>query len=1153
MAEQLISQFLDLPALKGQAEEFVLLLKSIQEQYQNLGSARVNLNIAKSFKDTTTAINEVSTATKSAEQSTRDLARAALDAAAQRKADASAALAELRLQQEQQKQVAAQQKKDAADAEVARRKAFDEQRAQNVERVAMLKKEQEQQEILEAAEKKRSDAEKGRLANGPFTGQTNQSSSAQPTGSTGAAAVEATELEQLAASVNATKASLADLATEQKELDAAFADGTIVQTEYTLASARNLLTQTELKATLSAQQKELQNTVRIQNEATGSLNEQRAALALLNAEYALLSTTEKASAEGVALQTRITGNTAALLAEEKQLGQSQRDVGNYGAGWDKAGKQLSKFTDVGQIAATTISRLFRTFVGFFIISQIFEVLRAAGEKLSAVIEAIRAPLGSLNDTLKKNAEAIAGTKATYESAVVSVDNLKEHIRLSKEGFIDQDKVVKEYNDTIGKTVGSANSLAEVEAKLVQEGDNYIKFTLYKAAATVALGKAAEQAFLAEQARQKQAKEFVGAGTSFAANAATGSEFSADFRPGKTDNAAIANAQIIAAQRAKEKVIKDAQEQEDALEKIAKDFNDKAKQFGFNWLPDPDAGKTRTTAEKAKNFLVKTSDEYLKYVIDVEKQLSESVEIGESTRLAFRQDAAAKELALDVKDRNDKLAAARLKLSDALQNATDLVSAANSKEKKKAQAKADIDTSNAQKEFNATVGTINSAFIEHQKVEAIKFQADLFQIQATGHAQRLKEDKEANEIFEAEEKARHDARIKLQQNNAADRSTITSTTRDDELDLLNKSYKARKISTEQYQLEKYKIEKKFEIQATQDLVDNAQFLIDHAKDYGTDVLAQENKIAEARIKLSKQLTDELIANEDKLRDERKKITAEIVAGVGELVDDGYDKQKNAIQEQIDLIGTQKEAELSAVDSSTASAADKAEQIALINARADDQQKSLEKRQKDEDVKKAEFDKVIAEIQIEQQTQQAIQGLTLKAAQARAEGALLAANPVTASYASIAYASAASIAAQIPIVIAEGIISAALVAAKPIPRYKHGVINAPGGPSLLGDGGVHEVLETSDGTAYLTPNTDTLVDIPEGSNVYSDIHKYLYKKLGPGKSTNDSAAVEVVANLKILQQDVRNIKQTSNKATIMGLVYSQQMGAKWSEYVNRNIRW
>lgn len=71
---------------------------------------------------------------------------------------------------------------------------------------------------------------------------------------------------------------------------------------------------------------------------------------------------------------------------------------------------------------------------------------------------------------------------------------------------------------------------------------------------------------------------------------------------------------------------------------------------------------------------------------------------------------------------------------------------------------------------------------------------------------------------------------------------------------------------------------------------------------------------------------------------------------------------------------------------------------------------------------------------------------------------------------------------------GTIQTAAVLAISIPKYKMGRKDGPEEIAIVGDGGVHEVVEHPDGSAYITPNRDTVVKLFEGDVVHSSIDKY-----------------------------------------------------------------
>lgn len=55
--------------------------------------------------------------------------------------------------------------------------------------------------------------------------------------------------------------------------------------------------------------------------------------------------------------------------------------------------------------------------------------------------------------------------------------------------------------------------------------------------------------------------------------------------------------------------------------------------------------------------------------------------------------------------------------------------------------------------------------------------------------------------------------------------------------------------------------------------------------------------------------------------------------------------------------------------------------------------------------------------------------------------------------------------------------------PIPQYAKGTKAHPGGAAIVGDGGMKELIMTPKGDTYMSPATDTLVDLPKGTQVLS----------------------------------------------------------------------
>jgi hypothetical protein len=131
---------------------------------------------------------------------------------------------------------------------------------------------------------------------------------------------------------------------------------------------------------------------------------------------------------------------------------------------------------------------FKAALGLFAIAATVVVAAVAAFKLlqNSMTDAQK-KAKALNDVMQE-------AKSTYVDAVANVTKLRLEIQAAKDGFIKKEDVVKHYNDTIGKTTGEVKNLEEAEKSLQANADAYIKFTLLKAAANIALQKAAEKAF-----------------------------------------------------------------------------------------------------------------------------------------------------------------------------------------------------------------------------------------------------------------------------------------------------------------------------------------------------------------------------------------------------------------------------------------------------------------------------------------------------------------------------------------------------------------------------------------------------------------------------------------------------------------------------------
>lgn len=115
----------------------------------------------------------------------------------------------------------------------------------------------------------------------------------------------------------------------QEELRKAMERGELTQEEYDKEVVATRTEITQLKNEQRLLQKELQNQVKAENEAAGSLNELRAQLSNLTAQYDALSAAQREGDIGQALKEQINEVTTTLKSAEEGTQRFYRNVGNY--------------------------------------------------------------------------------------------------------------------------------------------------------------------------------------------------------------------------------------------------------------------------------------------------------------------------------------------------------------------------------------------------------------------------------------------------------------------------------------------------------------------------------------------------------------------------------------------------------------------------------------------------------------------------------------------------------------------------------------------------------------------------------------------------------------------------------------------------------
>jgi hypothetical protein len=132
----------------------------------------------------------------------------------------------------------------------------------------------------------------------------------------------------------------------------------------------------------------------------------------------------------------------------------------------------------------------------------------SGLTVGDVIDKLTGETNAYSDALKK-ATSEAYTNQSVVQAAEDVKQLTNEVQLAKDGFLNKNKVVEHYNDTMGKTTGIVKTLDEVEQQLVKNGAAYIQMLLYKATATLAQGEAAKELLKRENLSKNETQKHLG--------------------------------------------------------------------------------------------------------------------------------------------------------------------------------------------------------------------------------------------------------------------------------------------------------------------------------------------------------------------------------------------------------------------------------------------------------------------------------------------------------------------------------------------------------------------------------------------------------------------------------------------------------------------
>ena len=209
--------------------------------------------------------------------------------------------------------------------------------------------------------------------------------------------------------------------------------------------------------------------------------------------------------------------------------------------------------------------------------------------------------------------------SAYVEAQTQVLSLTQKVKLAKDGYIDKNSVVKEYNDTIGKTIGEQNTLEGVNQALINQGPAYVDYMNKLSMAVAAAKLVAQETENIVKTSAKSADQFVTGWDAF---------FSAKFNIGGIAQSmtASAAAALKVGEKAKQTQLSDAEKIKASYVKIMEDMykaaGEAAKKAGV--VPGVDKN-AQAALKKSIEQQQKVNEQVIQNLIDAKKQEIKLVE------------------------------------------------------------------------------------------------------------------------------------------------------------------------------------------------------------------------------------------------------------------------------------------------------------------------------------------------------------------------------------------------------------------------------------------------------------------------------------------------------------------------------------------------
>lgn len=248
------------------------------------------------------------------------------------------------------------------------------------------------------------------------------------------------------------------------ELKQEYKNGEMSASEYNRALLEITSTTKALTAEKKAYEKEIQNNIKIESQETGSLNQLRASLQKMTAQYNAMSAARRKGQEGLSLAAAIKSQQEAVTEAEKALGNYRSQVGSY----------EEALRAVLPAEASQLVTLGKTIEKSGGVTKAFGLMTAAvGRMVKAAWAFVSTPLGAVLTALAvatalvvknwgKLTNALGITSPAREAAK-AIEKLNEQLdyfnnKAEKNGT----EALKRYTEALKNAKGDAEALAKAQ-------------------------------------------------------------------------------------------------------------------------------------------------------------------------------------------------------------------------------------------------------------------------------------------------------------------------------------------------------------------------------------------------------------------------------------------------------------------------------------------------------------------------------------------------------------------------------------------------------------------------------------------------------------------------------------------------------------------